>query len=78
MIVASSRLPVTLSRQGDNWHVAPSTGGLVTALSAFREQREFVWLGWPGTEVAVHDQSRVAEQLAVSGASAVFIEKQAA
>jgi len=63
-------------RDAEGWQITPSTGGLVTALSALKEQRVFVWLGWPGAEVSPEDQPLVAKQLDAKGACAVFIEKQ--
>ncbi|MCH2110734.1 MAG: hypothetical protein MK135_15535, partial [Polyangiaceae bacterium] len=52
LIVASTRLPVTMQRGEEGWSVTDSTGGLVTALAAVREKRKFTWLGWPGAYVA--------------------------
>ncbi len=65
-----------MSREGERWQITPSTGGLVTALAALREQRDFIWLGWPGAEVAPEDQALVSQQLQETGTCAVFIEKQ--
>jgi len=50
LIVVSNRLPlkVEVDHQGDS-HVAPATGGLVTALGPVMRQRGGVWIGWPGT-----------------------------
>ena len=39
LIVASVRLPVTMTRGEQGWQVAHSTGGLVTALSSVLERR---------------------------------------
>ncbi len=75
LIVASVRLPVTITRRQDSWGVAPSTGGLVTALKAVRERREFTWLGWPGTHVPENERPAVTKELAKHGTSPVFISK---
>ncbi len=75
LIVASSRLPVTMTKSGGQWHVQPSTGGLVTALAAVRDKRKFLWLGWPGADVAVPERREVTRQLTRAGSSAVFIDQ---
>jgi trehalose 6-phosphate synthase/phosphatase len=75
LIVASVRLPVTVSRRQDSWDVAPSTGGLVTALNAVGERRPFTWLGWPGAHVPEEDRAEVTEALARHGAHPVYISK---
>ena len=76
LIVASTRLPLTLTRKEDGWEVNPSAGGLVTALSAVREKRKFTWLGWPGAYVSRNDRKEVTQMLAREGASPVFIDEE--
>lgn len=75
LIVASTRLPVTLTQESSEWKVTPSTGGLVTALAAVKEKRQFTWLGWPGAHVAVSERPEVASHLARHGAEPVFIDE---
>jgi trehalose 6-phosphate synthase/phosphatase len=75
LIVASARLPVTVSRRHDAWEVATSTGGLVTALKAVAERRTFTWLGWPGTYVPEADRAEVTRELARHGSAPVYIGK---
>lgn len=75
LIVASARLPVTMSRRQDGWEVVPSTGGLVTALKAVAERRPFTWLGWPGTHVPESEHKAVEKQLAQHGSVPVYIGK---
>lgn len=75
LIVASARLPVTLSHRHDVWTASPSTGGLVTALKSVAERRAFTWLGWPGTHVPETERPEVKRLLAKHGAAAVFIKK---
>lgn len=76
LIVASSRLPVTLARSDGKWSATPSTGGLVTALTAVRERRKFTWLGWPGTHVDEVDRKDVTRTLARKGTSPVFLPQE--
>ncbi len=76
LIVASTRLPVTMTREGDGWKVSASTGGLVTALNSVKERRKFTWLGWPGAYVADGERRTVTRELAKHGTSPVFISEQ--
>ena len=49
LIVASNRLPFTLTRQEDGtFQIEPGTGGLITALLPVLRDRGGVWVGWPG------------------------------
>ncbi len=75
LIVASARLPVTMSRRQDSWEAATSTGGLVTALKSVAERRPFTWLGWPGTPVPEAEHKRVRKVLAKHGSLPVFLTK---
>ncbi len=75
LIVASARLPVTVSRRHEGWEVTPSTGGLVTALSAVAGRRSFTWLGWPGTSVPDADRAEVTRELARHGSVPVYVGK---
>lgn len=76
LIVASTRLPVTLAQIDGKWSATPSTGGLVTALAAVREKRKFTWLGWPGAHVEEADRKDVTRTLARHGTSPVFIPQE--
>jgi len=50
LIIVSNRLPVALTKvDTGQWHVQPSPGGLVTALSPLLSERGGLWVGWPGT-----------------------------
>lgn len=75
LIVASTRLPVTMSKRQGGWDVRTSTGGLVTALKSVADQRTFTWLGWPGTHVTESEQSAVTRRLKKEGCVPVFLTK---
>jgi trehalose 6-phosphate synthase len=65
LIVASNRLPVTLSQDaGGKWNCQPGSGGLVSALLPILRHRGGVWIGWPGT---ADFDSRAASALARAG-----------
>jgi trehalose 6-phosphate synthase len=49
LVVVANRLPVhhTTNNGGNEW--LPSPGGLVSALTAVLQNRNGLWIGWPGT-----------------------------
>jgi len=49
LVIVSNRLPVVLSKEENEWHVAPGSGGLVTALNPVLKDRGGYWIGWSGT-----------------------------
>jgi trehalose 6-phosphate synthase len=48
LIVVSNRLPVAIGKEGDEWVVKSSPGGLVTALAPIIKRTKGTWIGWPG------------------------------
>lgn len=75
LIVASVRLPVTVAREDEGLRISASAGGLVTALAAVRESREFSWFGWPGDYFTDVERELVEKQLLDQAASPVFLDK---
>jgi len=75
VIIVSNRLPVTLKRHADkeapdDYEVKRSSGGLVSAFNQVVEKYEqLLWIGWPGTDVAVTDRERVEEKLQLESGS---------
>lgn len=83
LVVISNRLPFSLRRTATGHELAPSSGGLVTALSSYLQRRqredptlEFVWAGWPGAEVEAAEQPEVrAAALREHGAFPIFLSE---
>jgi trehalose 6-phosphate synthase/phosphatase len=48
MIIVSNRLPISISKTGENIKVKKSVGGLATGLGSFYKDYKAVWIGWPG------------------------------
>jgi alpha,alpha-trehalose-phosphate synthase [UDP-forming] len=48
LFVVSNRLPVTVDVDGGQFEVRPSSGGLVSALTAVFQRTSGAWVGWPG------------------------------
>jgi trehalose 6-phosphate synthase/phosphatase len=57
LIIVSNRLPLTVSEKSGKLLLQESSGGLVTAIGGYLENRrkepdfECIWAGWPGGEV---------------------------
>ncbi|HJR94864.1 MAG TPA: bifunctional alpha,alpha-trehalose-phosphate synthase (UDP-forming)/trehalose-phosphatase, partial [Gaiellaceae bacterium] len=62
LVIASNRLPIRLTIEGDDVSVKRSSGGLATALEAVRG--DAAWVGWPGTVVPPALEKRVGQRLA--------------
>jgi trehalose 6-phosphate synthase len=71
LIVASNRLPVVLSPNGEgDWNLERGSGGLVTALEPVLKERGGVWVGWPGVEGKIKEVDQLLERaMAGSGYS---------
>lgn len=48
LLIVSNRLPFTLQEEGGRTRLAPSAGGLATALRGPHEESGGLWFGWPG------------------------------
>ncbi len=48
VVIASNRLPVSVSRKNGRLGISPSVGGLATGLSSFHRGSDGLWVGWPG------------------------------
>src|SRR4051812_10641784 len=62
LIVASSRLPLTVRRTAAGWTSAPGSGGLVAVLEPLLRHGEARWLGWAGDSADVNDPEAAAER----------------
>jgi trehalose 6-phosphate synthase/phosphatase len=60
MILASNRLPVSVTTTPDGPALTPSSGGLASALREYHEAGEGSWIGWLGDTRAL-DDAAVAE-----------------
>ena len=48
LLIVSNRLPITVSRDGEQLRVERSAGGLATGLSGPHSRSDALWIGWPG------------------------------
>lgn len=70
LVVISNRLPVTVEGGENEVSFRQSTGGLVQGLSAsldslkdYTKEAEYVWVGWPGTNIKEELQEKVRKEL---------------
>jgi trehalose 6-phosphate synthase/phosphatase len=50
LLLVANRLPVSVRAQGDDVTLAPSSGGLATALGSIQGELGARWIGWHGAE----------------------------
>ena len=71
LVIASNRLPVTVSTEGGTVALEPSSGGLVAALRGTAD--EHLWVGWPGAVVPEELEGPVTDALAGERCLPVFL-----
>jgi trehalose 6-phosphate synthase/phosphatase len=49
LLIASNRLPLTVTDEGSGLTIQPSIGGLATGLRRVHERSRGKWIGWPGS-----------------------------
>src|SRR5271165_6960040 len=76
-IIVSNRLPVKMTKHGDEYTLSPSEGGLATGLGSIYKQENSAWIGWPGTEIKGHeDKNAVTVMLAEQNLHPVFLSQE--
>lgn len=84
LVIVSNRLPFTVSVEDGKPRFESSPGGLTTGLWSYLEGQalnengplEFLWLGWPGTNVAEEHIPAVQEHGAQFKAAPVFLSQE--
>ncbi|EPS26474.1 putative alpha,alpha-trehalose-phosphate synthase [UDP-forming] [Penicillium oxalicum 114-2] len=77
LVIASNRLPLSVRKTNGTYDVAPSSGGLVSALRGLKVA-DYLWLGWPGLAVNKSQRQAVDDELAREHASAVYLDDELA
>uniref|UniRef100_A0ACD5W4Y7 Uncharacterized protein n=1 Tax=Avena sativa TaxID=4498 RepID=A0ACD5W4Y7_AVESA len=76
ILIVANRLPVTAKHNGDDWELAPSSGGLVSALQGVTGV-ELMWIGWPGASVPdKQDQTIITDKLKAERCIPVFLDEE--
>jgi len=80
LIIVANRLPITISKDANGeYHFKMSSGGLVSALSAFKKSLNFTWIGWPGFFIPPKDRPLVDKRLMEEySCQAVYLDDEVA
>lgn len=79
LIIVSSRLPVTVSKLGNDLHFKASSGGLATGVSSVSKTRKSTWVGWPGIakdDLSKQDQIKIIHELKKHDCHPVFLTQK--
>ncbi len=65
LVIASNRVPITVSGNGDEYTLKPSAGGLATALRGVHDEGDSVWVGYVGEvgKLSAPARERLAREL---------------
>lgn len=79
LIVVSNRLPISVTKVNGQLVFNESSGGLATAMSSLNEDREMVWIGWPGIssdELSPSDKRQITRKLKAANCVPVYLSAQ--
>lgn len=79
VIIVSNRLPVSVKKENGKLEFFPSVGGLATGLSSYVNDKQSLWIGWPGIasdELSNGDREEIVEELAKHNCSPVFLTQR--
>lgn len=79
MVIASSRLPVTVKKVDGKLEYAMSHGGLATGVASVDKSKDSIWVGWPGIasdELNEKEKSQITSELNKRGCHPVFLTKK--
>ena len=74
LVIASNRLPVTVTFPAGSLTLEPSSGGLVAALGGIATP--FSWVGWPGCVVPAGAEREVRERLAAERLFPILLSRE--
>ena len=83
LIIVSNRLPFSISKDGDNIILKPSSGGLVSGISSYLdymknssiESFEYLWIGWPGIDIEEELKEKFINKTITENIVPVFIDE---
>lgn len=81
MLIISNRLPFTLVEKNGDLTFNPSSGGLISGLTAYlaggpnKQTLPYVWVGWPGATIPEEKQQRLKDDVASLSCYPVFISE---
>ncbi len=76
-IIVSNRLPVKAVEKDGAYQFTTAAGGLATGLSSiFSEDKQSVWIGWPGLDVPADKENDITKQLSKDKLLPVFLSAE--
>ena len=76
-IIVSNRLPVKAVVKDNQYHIATTEGGLATGLSSiFSEDKNSLWIGWPGLDVPTEKREEIRSNLREKNLLPVFLSAE--
>jgi trehalose 6-phosphate synthase/phosphatase len=84
LIIVANRLPISIRYEDGKPISVPSSGGLVSGLTAWlatigkqeSDITETLWIGWPGTEIPEEDRAQLTLDLRVEGSHPIFLSDE--
>lgn len=76
LVIVSNRLPVSVSKDSGKLVIAPSSGGLATAMSSLNTKPNTIWVGWPGIsadKLTPAEKATITRKLKTYGCRPVFL-----
>lgn len=72
-ILVSNRLPVRWTKANGKLEMHLSEGGLATGLSSVHQQKDSLWIGWPGLVVEEEEQLTINERMRENALVPLFL-----
>src|SRR5690554_5412604 len=72
-ILVSNRLPVRWTKANGKLEMHLSEGGLATGLSSVHQQKDSLWIGWPGLVVEAEEQLTINERMRENALVPLFL-----
>jgi trehalose 6-phosphate synthase/phosphatase len=79
LIIVSNRLPVTVTKVDGKLEFTNSVGGVATGLLTLlqsNEVKEYIWLGWPGIELAFSEREEANARLMALNSYPVYVPQK--
>lgn len=74
IVIVSNRLPISIQKINNKFHVTPSAGGLATGLKSYHQSNNSIWIGWPGINVNdTEEQNKISKLLAKDQCIPIFL-----
>ncbi len=77
IVIVSNRLPISIQKNKNKYHISPSAGGLATGLKSYHQSHNSIWIGWPGINAKDHEeQIEISKLLAKDQCLPIFLSDE--